>query len=163
MNIKPLSVVLLLTGGLSIMNPAISGKADLVGSKVVNDMRIEFYMEAPKQGMVLTSGMSMKMDNGMPTHHPEVKVFDVEGGKFIPYLDVVLHFKNVATGKIHMLTLPPMLGSWFHYGRNSALPGNGKYEVQVFVTPQDLMRYKSMAEKWAQPAIAAFNYEWKGM
>jgi hypothetical protein len=144
------------------MNPAIAGKADLVGTAVVNDMRIEFYMEAPKHGMVMTSGMSMKMSDGLPTHHPEVKVFDVESGKFIPYLDVVLHFKNVASGQIHMLTLPAMLGSWFHYGRNGALPDKGKYEVKVFINPQELMRYKHMAEKWAKPAIVTFTYEWKG-
>jgi Cu/Ag efflux protein CusF len=162
MNIKLFSALLLLTGGLDVMNPAVAGKADLVGTAVVNDMRIEFYMEAPKHGMVMTSGRGMTMDGGLPTHHPEVKVFDVESGKFIPYLDVVLHFKNVASGQVHMLTLPPMLGSWFHYGRNGALPGEGKYEVQVIVTPQDLMRYKRMAEKWAEPAIAVFAYEWKG-
>ena len=162
MNIKIFHILLLLTGGLGIMNPAIAGKADLVGTAVVNDMRNEFYMEAPKHGMVMTSGMSMKMSDGLPTHHPEVKVFDVESGKFIPYLNVVLHFKNVASGQIHMLTLPAMLGSWFHYGRNGALPDKGKYEVKVFVNPQELMRYKHMAEKWAKPAIVTFTYEWKG-
>lgn len=155
------SALVLLTSGLGITNPAVAGKADLVGTAVVNDMRIELYMEAPKTGMVLTSGTPIRMRSGLPTHHPEVKVFDVESGKFIPYLDVVLHFKELATGELQMIKLPPMLGSWFHYGRNAALSHKGKYEVQVFIVPQELMRYKRMAEKWAKPAIATFTYEWK--
>ena len=155
------NLLLLLLGGLGLMESASAGKADLVGTAVVNDMRIEFYMEAPKQGMVMTSGDPMTMDNGMPTHHPEVKVFDVETGKFIPYLDVVLHFKNLSTGELRMLKLPPMLGSWFHYGRNAALSAKGKYEVTVLVNPQQLMRYKRMAKKWAKPATLTFTYEWK--
>lgn len=64
MNIKLFSALLLLTGGLDVMNSAVAGKADLVGTAVVNDMKIEFYMEAPKQGMVMTSGMPMKMSSG---------------------------------------------------------------------------------------------------
>jgi hypothetical protein len=162
MNTKLLSALLWL-GVLGTMNPAIAGKSDLIGTAVVNDMKIEFYMEAPKYGMVRTSGRPLTMDNGLPTHHPEVKVFDVESGKFIPYLDVVLRFKNLASGEIRLLNLPPMLGSWFHYGRNGALPDKGKYEVQVIINAQDLMRYKEMAAKWAKPAIAVFTYEWKGM
>ena len=104
----------------------------------------------------------MKMSDGLPTHHPEVRVFDVESGKSIPYLNVLVHFKDVASGQIYMLTLPPMLGNWFHYGGNGALPNKGKYEVQVFINPPELMRYKHMAEKWAKSVIATFNYEWKG-
>ena len=161
MNITHLSAFLLLTGGFGMTNISLAGEADLVGTTVVNDMKIAFYMEAPKQGMVMTSGRPIAMDGGLPTHHPEVKVFDVESGKFIPYLDVLLHFKNIATGEIRMISLPPMLGSWFHYGRNGALP-HGKYEVQVIVNPKNLMRYEDMAEKWAHPAIVTFNYEWKG-
>ncbi len=66
--------VLLLPG----VSPA--GKEDLVGTKVVGDIKIEFYMESPKKGMVMTSGKKMAMMNPKPTHHPEVKVFDTEPG-----------------------------------------------------------------------------------
>ncbi len=138
-----------------------AGKEDLVGTKVVNDMKIELYMEAPKQGMVMTSGKPMMME-GTPTHHAEVKVFDPASGRFIPYLDVVLHFENQSTGeKLRLLPLPAMLGGWFHYGRNATLPGKGTYKVTVDVTPQELMRYKRMAKKWAAPASITLTYNWK--
>lgn len=161
MKTRLFSKLLWFTCGLGLTNSAVASEAGLVGTAVVNDMRIEFYMEAPKTGMVTTSGTPVKMRTGLPTHHPEVKVFDVESGKLIPYLDLVLHFKELATGDLQMTKLPPMLGSWFHYGRNVALSHKGKYEVQVFVTAQELMRYKDMAGKWAKPAIVTFAYEWK--
>ncbi len=49
-----LAVVFLFVLLLPGVSPA--GKEDLVGTKVVGDMRIEFHMEAPKKGMVMTSG-----------------------------------------------------------------------------------------------------------
>ena len=137
-----------------------AGKEDLVGTKVLNDMKIELYMEAPKQGMVMTSGKRMMMQE-TPTHHPEVKVFDTASGKFIPYLDVVLDFENLATGEQFRLPLPPMLGGWFHYGRNATLPGKGPYWVTVHVVPQEVMRYKRMAKKWATSARVGFAYNWR--
>ncbi len=151
--------ILIAVAGLCLSVPASAGKEDLVGTKVVNDMRIEFYMEAPKHGMVMTSGKPMKM-MGTPTHHPEVKVFDTKSGRFIPYVDVVLRFKKLPNGKELQIPLPPMLGGWFHYGRNAALPGKGKYQVTVKVAPQELMRYKRMAKKWAAPVSATFDYNW---
>jgi len=144
---------------LSLTGPVSAGKEDLVGTKVVEDMRIEFYMEAPKHGMVMTSGKPMMMA-GNPTHHPEVKVFDKKSGQFIPYMDVVLRFKKLSNGKELKIPLPPMLGGWFHYGRNASLPGKGRYQVTVDVTPQELMRYKRMAKKWATPASVKFDYNW---
>ena len=144
---------------LCVTGSASAGKEDLVGTKVVKDMRIEFYMEAPKTGMVMTSGKPMMM-MGTPTHHPEVKVFDTQSGQFIPYLDVVLSFKKLSDGKKLQIRLPAMLGGWFHYGRNATLPGKGKYRVTLEVTPQELMRYKRMAKKWATPANVTFDYNW---
>jgi uncharacterized protein involved in high-affinity Fe2+ transport len=124
-------------------------------------MRIEFYMEAPKQGMVMTSGKSMMMMDNKPTHHPEVKVFDTESGKFVPYLDVSVLFENQSTGAKIDIPLPAMLGGWFHYGRNAMLPEKGIYQVTIDVVPQELMRYKRMAKRWADPASVSFVYTWK--
>ncbi len=152
--------LLMAVAGLCLAGPANAGKEDLVGTKVVNDMRIEFYMEAPKRGMVMTSGKPMMM-MGTPTHHPEVKVFDKKSGQFLPYVDVVLRFKKLSNGKEIKIPLPPMLGGWFHYGRNAMLPGKGKYRVTVDVTPREMMRYKRMAKKWASPASITFDYNWK--
>jgi hypothetical protein len=49
-----LAVVILLVLLLPGASPA--GKEDLVGTKVVEDMKIEFYMESSKKGIVMTSG-----------------------------------------------------------------------------------------------------------
>ncbi len=146
--------------GISFAGRVNAGKEDLVGTKILNDMKIEFYMESPKQGMVMTSGKPIMMEE-TPTHHPEVKVFDTASGKFIPYLDVVLDFENLSTGEKLRLPLPPMLGGWFHYGRNATLPGKGPYRVTVHVVPQEVMRYKRMAKKWATSARVGFAYNWR--
>ncbi len=146
-----------------LLFPAVSsgGKEDLVGTKVVGDMKIEFYMESPKKGMVMTSGKKMAMMGPKPTHHPEVKVFDVESGKFIPYLDMKAVFVNLTSDKILQIDIPAMLGGYFHYGRNASLPGKGKYKVFIKIVPQEMMRYARMAKKWATPTTVSFDFEYK--
>jgi uncharacterized protein involved in high-affinity Fe2+ transport len=146
-----------------LLSPSISsaGEEDLVGTKVIGDMRIEFYMEHPKQGMVMTSGKKMPMMNPGPTHHPEVKVFDTDSGKFIPYLDVEAVFVNLTNNRYLFIDIPAMLGSYFHYGRNAALPGKGKYKIFIKILPQELMRYARMANKWATAVTVSFEYEYK--
>ncbi len=156
-----LKVISLSIALASFVGTANAGKEDLVGVKMVNDMKIEFYMEAPKHGMVMTSGKSMMMMDNKPTHHPEVKVFDVESGKFIPYLDVSAQFENQLTGAKIDVPLPAMLGGWFHYGRNVMLPEKGIYQVTIDVVPQELMRYKRMEKKWAAPVSISFVYTWE--
>jgi len=161
MNFSTLKVVALSVALGPFAGTANAGEDDLVGVKITNDMKIAFYMEAPKHGMVMTSGKSMMVMDKKPTHHPEVKVFDTESGKFIPYLDVSVRFENQSTGAKMDVPLPAMLGGWFHYGRNAMLPEKGSYQVTINVVPQELMRYKSMEKKWANPASVSFDYTWK--
>jgi len=54
-----------------------------------------------------------------------------------------------------------MLGGFFHYGRNASLPGKGKYKVFIKITPQELMRYDRMANKWAAPTTVSFDFNYK--
>lgn len=156
-----LYLVLLLLGSIGQIEFATAGEANLVGTTVANDMRIEFYLSAPKADIVKPTNDPMAM-NGLPTHHFEVRAFDVETGKFIPYLNVLLHFKNLSNNRLSMLSLSPMLGDWFHYGNNGALIEKGKYEVTVYVAPQDLLRYGQVRKKWMKSTIVSFNYDWKG-
>ncbi len=154
-------LILLLLGGIGHVELAIADDADAVGTAVVNDMRIELYLKAPRIDLAKTSGKPTAM-NGLPTHHFEVKVFDVETGRFIPYLDVLLHFKNLSSNRMSMLSLSPMLGSWFHYGSNGALIEKGRYEVTVYVNLQDLMRYGAAEKNWGKSTTVRFDYDWKG-
>ena len=133
-------LMLLLLGGIGNVESAIAGDADAVGTAVINDMGIELYLNAPNTDLAKTSGKRMAM-TGLPTHHFKVKVFDVETERSIPYLDVLLHFKNLSSNRMSMLSLSPMLGSWFHYGSNGALIEKGRHEVTVYVNLQNLMRY----------------------
>ena len=160
---KKVAYVLAVVISFVLLFPGVSpaGKEDLVGTRIVGDMKIEFYMESPKKGMVMTSGKKMAMHNPAPTHHPEVKVFDSETSKFIPYLDVEAVFVNLTSDRILQTDIPAMLGGFFHYGRNASLPGKGKYKVFIKITPQELMRYDRMAKKWATPTTASFDFNYK--
>ncbi len=154
-------LMLLLLGGIGNVELAIAGDADAVGTAVVNDMRIELYLKAPRTDLAKTSGKPTAM-NGLPTHHFEVNVFDVETGRFIPYLDVLLHFKNLSSNRMSMLSLSPMLGSCFLYGSNGALLEKGRYEVTVYVNLQNLMRYGAAEKNWGKSTTVRFDYDWKG-
>ena len=160
---KKVAYVLAVVISFVLLFPGVSpaGKEDLVGTRIVGDMKIEFYMESPKKGMVMTSGKKMAMHNPAPTHHPEVKVFDSETGKFIPYLDVGAVFVNLTSDRILQTDIPAMLGGFFHYGRNASLPGKGKYKIFIKITPQELMRYDRMAKKWATPTTVSFDFNYK--
>jgi uncharacterized protein involved in high-affinity Fe2+ transport len=160
---KKLGYFLAVVTSFVLLFPGVSraGKEDLVGTKIARDMKIELYMESPKKGMVMTSGKKMAMMNPKPTHHPEVKVFDTETGKFIPYLDVEAVFVNLTSNRILQIDVPAMLGGYFHYGRNASLPGKGSYKVFIKITPQELMRYDRMAKKWATPTTVSFDFNYK--
>jgi hypothetical protein len=153
-------LMLLLLGGIGHVESAIAGDADAVGTAVVNGMRIELYLKAPIADLANTSGEPTSM-NGLPTHHFQANIFDVETGNFIPYLNVLLHFKNLSNNQMSMISLPPMLGSWFHYGSNGALIEKGRYEVTVYVNLQNLMRYGAAEKKWGKSTTVRFNYDWE--
>jgi len=147
--------------------PVQAGLDDLVGVRVVHDMEIQLLMEKPKE-MVMPAGamaghgaMVKMLPAGQATHHLEVKAFDVLSKAPIPYMTIKATVTKLDGGQVMTVEVPPMIGSAFHYGDNVALPGKGKYRVELEIQPPPLMRYATAKERWTAAPKLSFEYEYR--
>jgi len=91
--------------------------------------------------------------------HFEVTVIDATDHRFIPCLDVTLTVtdadgKEIGSEKMPFLWHPGL----YHYGRNWALPGDGKYDLRVDVAAPAFPRHdKVNGRRYAQPVQAHFS------
>ena len=147
--------------------PVHAGLDDLVGVRVVQDMEIQFLMEKPKE-MVMPAGamaghgaMTKMLPAAQATHHLEVKAFDILSKAPIPYMTIKATIVKLDGGQVMTVEVPTMIGSAFHYGDNVALPGKGKYRIDLEIQPPQLMRYANAKERWTAAPKLSFEYEYK--
>ena len=147
--------------------PVQAGLDDLVGVRIIHDMEIQLLMEKPKE-MVMPAGamaghgaMVKMLPAGQATHHLEVKAFDVLSKAPIPYMTIKATVTKLDGGQVMTVEVPPMIGSAFHYGDNVALPGKGKYRIELEIQPPPLMRYATAKERWTAAPKLSFEYEYR--
>lgn len=166
---KPSRLMRLLVTVLVIGVPCVAraGLGDLVGVRVVEDMEIQLLMESPKE-MVMPAaamhghgGMAKMVPASQATHHLEVKAFDLLSKAPIPYMTIKATITKAGDGATTTVEVPPMIGGAFHYGDNVALPGKGKYRIELDVQPPQLMRYVSAKDRWTAAHKLSFDFEYK--
>ncbi|MFC3165496.1 iron transporter [Ciceribacter thiooxidans] len=91
--------------------------------------------------------------------HFEVTVIDAADHRFIPCLDVTLTVIDADGNEIGSETMPFL---WhpglYHYGRNWALPGDGKYDLRIDVAAPDFPRHDQVnGRRYAKPVQAYFR------
>jgi uncharacterized protein involved in high-affinity Fe2+ transport len=64
-------------------------------------------------------------------------------------------------GPVLTVEVPPMIGSAFHYGENVALPGKGKYRIELEIQPPQLMRYATAKDRWTAAPKLSFDFEYR--
>ncbi len=136
----------------------------LLGSKIVDNMRIIFEME-PSKGMFMPP-MYMWMGTMGKPYHLEVKLEDPYSDTRIPYSDVALTMTNVTTGvEVGSDILHPMWGgSGLHYAINGyATDGSpledGEYVATVTADPPRFMRGESNKHLWMDPISVEFRFQ----
>ena len=136
----------------------------LLGSKIVDNMRIKFEME-PSKGMFMPP-MYMWMGTMGKPYHLEVKLEDPYSETRISYSDVTLTMINVTNGVgVSSDTLHPMWGgSGLHYAINGyATDGSpledGEYLATVTADPPQCMRGESNKHLWTNPIFADFRFQ----
>lgn len=93
-------------------------------------------------------------------YHVELKLDDTKTKTRIPYANVTFEATNATTGKTATLTLPPMWGSsGLHYSANSALLGDGAYDVTVKVDVPTFQRELKDKDLWSKPVYANFHFK----
>lgn len=154
--------------GLFMGTPGLvqAGLDDLVGVRVVQDMEIQLLMESPKE-MVMPAGAmaghgTMKMlPASQATHHLEVKAFDILSKAPIPYMTIKATITKLDSSRAMTVEVPPMIGSAFHYGDNVALPGKGRYRIDLEIQPPQLMRYTTQKDRWTAAPKLSFDFDYK--
>lgn len=157
-----------LVAALLLTDPGRSGAGlgDLVGVRVVQDMEVQLLMESPKEmvmpaGAMAGHGATKMLPASQATHHLEVKAFDVLSKAPIPYMTIKATVTKLEGGQVIALNVPPMIGSAFHYGENVALPGKGRYRIDLEIHPPQLMRYATAKERWTAAPRLTFDFEYK--
>ncbi len=138
----------------------------LLGSKIVDNMRIIFEME-PSKGMFMPP-MYMWMGTMGKPYHLEVKLEDPYSETRISNSHVSLTMTNVTTGvEVGSNSLHPMWGgSGLHYALNGyAMDGSpledGEYLATVTADPPQFMRGESNKHLWRNPITADFRFHMK--
>lgn len=140
-------------------------KTVLVGRASAGDMIIMFEIE-PAKGMWMPMGKPPKWMEHSPgaaeKFHVEVKPIDPKSKTRIPYAKVWFKAVNKDNRKTVEGVLHPMWGgSGLHYAMNSALAGNGSYEVQITVGVPTFGRAPNDKDMWRKPAAASFHFKLK--
>ena len=138
--------------GLSVVAEAASRRGNpsdhgvLLGSKIVDNMRIKFEMEPSKGMWMLMGGEWTWMGTMGKPYHLEVKLEDPYSETRISYSNVALTMINVTTGHgVGNDMLHPMWGgSGLHYGAN-AVVAPGTYDVTVDIGVPEFARSDSDA------------------
>jgi uncharacterized protein involved in high-affinity Fe2+ transport len=143
-----------------------AGLGDLVGVRVVQDMEIQLLMESPKEmvmpaGAMAGHGVTKMLPASQATHHLEVKAFDVLSKAPIPYMTIKATVSKLDGGPVLTVEVPPMIGSAFHYGDNVALPGKGRYRVELDIRSPQLMRYVTAKERWTAAPKLSFDFDYR--
>jgi uncharacterized protein involved in high-affinity Fe2+ transport len=132
----------------------------LLGSKIVDNMRIIFEME-PAKGMWMLMGGEWKWMGTMgKPYHFEVKLEDPYSETRISYSDVTLTLTKVTDGESQSFDLHPMWGgSGLHYARNGDVMGDGQYVATVVATPPEFMRGETNKHLWMDPISVDFRFQ----
>lgn len=140
-------------------------KTVLVGRARLADMAVVFEIE-PAKGMWMPMGTPARWMEHAPgageKFHLEVKPTDPKSNTRISYAEVRLSAVNVDNGrKVEGLLHPMWGGSGLHYAMNSALTGDGTYNVQISVGVPSFGRAPADKNLWSEPASARFHFKLK--
>lgn len=133
--------------------------ADVGGIQEAGDYLVAFAQERA-EGMYMPRGEG-ELEWVEPEDencHLEVSVSDAADQRFIPYLDVEAGL-TAADGtqlgpyKLGFLWHPGL----YHYGRNIKVPGDGRYDLKIKISPPGFMRHdKANGRRYASTVEVEF-------
>lgn len=134
--------------------------ADNGATQQCGDMIVAFAQEEAEGMYMMKDGKLVWTEPADGENcHFEVAVLDATDKRFIPGLDVTLTVMTedgTVVGAEHMPFLwHPGL---YHYGRNWALPGDGRYTLRIEFPAPDFPRHdKTNGKRFAEPVQATFE------
>lgn len=141
-------------------------KTILVGRSEAAGMIIQFEIE-PATTMLMPMGASRELVEHAPAagevYHLEVKPIDPRSKTRISHAVVTFDATNRDNGNTLKGELHSMWGSsGLHYALNSALAGDGAYDVVITVQPPSFSRSVKDRDLFTKPASARFYFKLKG-
>lgn len=94
--------------------------------------------------------------------HLMVMLSDAQTHVPIPYASVWATIRR-GSKLVYDERLWPMISRYMgpHYGNNVSLPGAGKYELSLLVSPPESARHVEYQNVWLKPHRASFTFHWK--
>jgi hypothetical protein len=141
-------------------------KTILVGRSEAAGMIIQFEIE-PATAMFMPMGTPAKLIEHAPgpgeVYHLEVKPIDPRSKTRIANAPTTFEVTNRESGKTLKGEFHAMWGgSGLHYAANSALAGDGTYDMVITVQPPTFARSAKDKAMFTTPASARFHFKLKG-
>ena len=96
-------------------------------------------------------------------YHIAVKPIDPKSKSRISHANVKFKAVNISSRQTVQSAMHAMWhGGGLHYGLNSALAGDGTYQVTVTVEPPTFARELKDKDRWMKPAVAKFHFRLVG-
>jgi uncharacterized protein involved in high-affinity Fe2+ transport len=101
-----------------------------------------------------------------PTKHTSfhlmVMLNDEHTGEPIPYASVWAQILDSSGKVVYSEQQWPMLSAYMgpHYGNNVALPGPGRYKLELVISPPVAARHLEYAHVWLKPHKVTENFTW---
>ena len=133
------------------------GTADWQGMKIV-------ARASTPLPFVVFSGTTERTVKPSPkdSMHLMVMLSDAHGGMAIPYASVWATIRK--NGKVvYDERQWPMLSRYMgpHYGNDVALPGKGRYQLSLLISPPQAARHMEYAKLWLKPHRVTMTFAWK--
>ena len=149
------------TSGMAMPMPV---PMQTLGSATWQGMKIVARASTPLPFVVFT-GTSERMvkPTKKDSMHLMVMLSDADSGMAIPYASVWATITR--GGKVVFDERQwPMLSRYMgpHYGNDVALPGKGKYELTLLISPPQAARHMEYANVWLKPHRVTMSFAWKG-
>ncbi len=129
------------------------------GSTAAGDYVVSWAVEEA-EGMYELAGSDLVWQEPEQENcHLEVVVRDAADGRFIPGLDVMATLIAQDGSKVGTHRQPFLWHPWlYHYGRNWAVPGDGRYRLQVTIEPPAFGRHDhANGRRFAEPVTVEFD------
>lgn len=134
--------------------------ADAGGEQAVEDVIVAYAVEAAEGMYKMRGGDLVWTEPRGSNAHVEISVRDGADNRFVPGLEVAVIVRASDSGEVAFDGMLPMLWHpWlYHYGANVAVPGPGKYDIEVRVEPPEFHRHdEKNGKRYEKPIECVFE------
>jgi len=152
------------TSGMAGMSMPMPVPIQTLGTAKWQGMKIVARVTTPLPFVIFTGTSERTVKpTKKDSFHLMVMLSDAYNGVAIPYASVWATIRKA--GKVVFDERQwPMISRYMgpHYGNDVALPGKGRYQLTLLISPPQAARHMEYAHVWLKPHRVTMSFTWKG-